>query len=107
MHNMIISHSAYVEHKLNKSAEDATIDEMPSSDFPHIHQMHESLTKNEITQIAEECSRKKTIAKANKDRAHQDLDDAMKMPPPPPKISKLNKPPKRVPGSTKTRTKSN
>ena len=39
-------------------------------------------------QIAEECSRKKTIAEANKDRADQDLDDAMKMPPPPPNIKK-------------------
>ena len=105
MNNMIISHSAHVEHKLNKNADDETIEEMPSSDLMHIHQTHEHSTTNEKPQIAEECSRKKTIAKANKDRAHQHLNDAMTMPPPPSMHSKSSKPTKRAHDSDKTRTK--
>ena len=60
---MIVRCLTHVKHVVGKSVENETIEDMPNNNLRHIHEMHQSLTRDKIIHITKECRMlKKTLA---------------------------------------------
>ena len=60
VHKMIARYLAHLKHVVGKSIENETIEDMPNNNLRHIHEMNQSLTRDKIIHIMEECSVLKT-----------------------------------------------